>query len=184
MDAPRITAPPLDALDGAQRRLLERTVAALGAVIGPRTLLVHDMRVAEAWAALGDALKNSALPARARELAILIVARHWRAGFEWQAHAAAARNAGLPEAAIEALRLGRPPMLEDPVDIAVHGYATALVRDRSIDDPTYTRAWQALGTVALVDLTALIGHYTSVAMTLVAHRLALPPGVADPFAGS
>lgn len=181
MNAPRITAPPAEALDDAQRRLLERTAAVLGAVVGPRTILVHDLPLAQAWAGLGDALKASGLPARARELTILTVARHWRAGFEWLAHAPAARDAGLSEAVIDALRRGRAPVFDDPLDAAVHGYCATLLDTHQVDDDTYARAWQALGTVGLVDLTALLGHYTNVAITLVAHRVALPPGAADPF---
>ncbi len=183
----RITAPPPDQLDDGQRRLLQRTVAALGAVIGPRTVLVHDLALAEAWAALGDALKASLLPPRVRELTILLVARHWRSAFEWHAHAVPAAAAGLSPQVVEAIRSGRAPVFgnsaDDLRDAAVHDYCVALLRDRNVADHTYARAWQAMGTVGLVDLTALLGHYTNVAMTLVAHRVPLPDGVADPFAG-
>jgi 4-carboxymuconolactone decarboxylase len=40
------------------------------------------------------------------------------------------------------------------------------------------------GVVGVVELTALIGYYTMVAMTLNAHEFPLPAGVAPPFAST
>jgi 4-carboxymuconolactone decarboxylase len=40
---------------------------------------------------------------------------------------------------------------------------------------------QLLGERATVELTALVGYYTMVAMTLNAHEIPLPPGVAPAF---
>ena len=45
-----------------------------------------------AWSQMGKALKISALKLAWRELAILVVGAHWRADYEWHAHAPMAAN--------------------------------------------------------------------------------------------
>ncbi len=51
-----------------------------------------------------------------------------------------------------------------------------------MSEDTYRRALGHWGVVGVVELTALIGYYTMVAMTLNAHEFALPAGVEPPFA--
>ena len=53
---------------------------------------------------------------------------------------------------------------------------------RSISDSTYADALARFGERTLVELTALVGYYTMVAMTLNAHEIPLPEGVAPAFA--
>ena len=51
-----------------------------------------------------------------------------------------------------------------------------------MSEETYRRALALWGVVGVVELTALIGYYTMVAMTLNAHEFPLPAGVEPPFA--
>jgi 4-carboxymuconolactone decarboxylase len=50
-----------------------------------------------------------------------------------------------------------------------------------VSDATYAEALQRLGERRLVELTALVGYYTMVAMTLNAHEIPLPEGVQPAF---
>ena len=43
------------------------------------------------------------------------------------------------------------------------------------------RALDRFGVVTIVELTALIGYYTMVAMTLNAHEMSLPEGAVPPL---
>ena len=63
-------------------------------------------------------------------------------------------------------------------EAAIIDVATELSRSHSISDATYARALQQLGERGMVELTALVGYYTMVAMTLNAHEIPLPDGVA------
>ena len=58
-------------------------------------------------------------------------------------------------------------------EMTISGELDALLDAHGI---AYDRARALVGSDALVDLTVLAGHYTSVAMTLAAHRMPLPPG--------
>jgi 4-carboxymuconolactone decarboxylase len=182
--APRIAAPAFDTMTATQQRLYQNTVKALGGPVGPRMVLLNHEKLAETWAAYSDVIKNAGYSKRLRELAILTIARHWRADFEWYAHEAQAREAGLPVEVIEAIRAGRQPDFADPADAAVYAYTAALQERHSVDDALYEQVRDILGTVGIIELTALIGQYTSVAITLIAHRVMLPPDQAPPFGAS
>ena len=125
---------------------------------------------------------DSALPPGLSELAILVTARHWRAAFEWSAHVGPARAAGIPEAAIEAIRTGAEPALADAKSRAVYAVARELHGTRALSDATYAEAEAALGRQGLVDLIGILGYYTLVAMTLNAFAVPTPDG-SRPFEG-
>ena len=66
--------------------------------------------------------------------------------------------------------------------LAIPDSAVELQERRAVSDATYQRALDNWGVVGVVELTALIGYYTMVAMTLNAHEFPLPEGVEPPFA--
>ena len=183
---PRIGPPPTDTMSATQRRLYDNTVRVLGGPVGPRMVLLNHEALAEKWAALADVIKNASYPARLRELVVLMVARHWRADFEWYAHERLARGAGLPAAVIDAIRRGARPAFgadaEGQADAAVYDYCAAIQEQHTVDDAVYDRLFALLGKIGIIELTALIGQYTGVAITLVAHRIMLPEEQPGPFA--
>jgi 4-carboxymuconolactone decarboxylase len=66
--------------------------------------------------------------------------------------------------------------------LAIHDYAAELQEWRAVSEATYQRVLDGWGVVGVVELTALIGYYTMVAMTLNAHDFPLPADVEPPFA--
>ncbi|HEY9568326.1 MAG TPA: carboxymuconolactone decarboxylase family protein, partial [Thalassobaculum sp.] len=121
---------------------------------------------------------RTCLPARLGELAILVTGRRWNAELEWVVHAEAARKAGLSPEVVAAIRDGRPPAFEHRDEAEVYAFARELQQTGRVSDAVYdaVRArWEERG---VVELTAVIGYYTMVAMTLNAHRIPLPDGMA------
>ena len=57
---------------------------------------------------------DTGLDDRCREIAILVVAAHWRSDFEWYAHEAVGRSVGLGDADLAAVRDGRHAALAGP----------------------------------------------------------------------
>ena len=112
------------------------------------------------------------------ELAILVTSRAYSCQFEWFAHEKHAREAGLPDPVIEAIRVGRRPDPMLPDEAAVYDYALELLEKRGVSDDTHARATAAFGVPGVVELTALVGYYTLLAMTLNAHRIGPPGGEA------
>jgi 4-carboxymuconolactone decarboxylase len=130
--------------------------------------------LAEAGAALRF---DGALERRLHELAVIAVAAHWRAEFQWVAHAHYARRAGLAEAIIDAIRAGVEPPDMDREERAVYAVVTQLLRNGSVSADAFEAAREALGEEALVELVALCGYSTTVAFTLNAFEVP-PPDVA------
>jgi 4-carboxymuconolactone decarboxylase len=79
-----------------------------GRLEGPFNAFLLQPRLGSALQALGSSVRyDTGLGDRCREIAILVVAAHWRSGFEWYAHEAVARSVGLTEAELAAIRDGR-----------------------------------------------------------------------------
>lgn len=113
---------------------------------------------------------------------MLCVAAHWRAAYEWWAHARIAADCGVPQPVIEAIRARRQPALDDPCERLVHELARTLLDEQRIPDALYERAASELGETALVELVVLLGYYSLVSMILVSFQVPLPEGEAPPFA--
>lgn len=165
-----------DELDEAQRAVWDKVVAGpRGRVIGPLRAAIHNADLACAWSALGETLRfGTSLGKRFSELAIIVTGRRWSAQVEWFVHARAAAEAGLEAETIEAIRDGRPPAFSQPDDALVYDYARLLLQDGSVPAALHARATARFGVRGVVELTALVGYYSMVAMTLNAHEIPLP----------
>ncbi|HLY88633.1 MAG TPA: carboxymuconolactone decarboxylase family protein [Acetobacteraceae bacterium] len=149
--------------------------------VGPLAAAMHRPDLAEAWSNLGLVLRfNSSFPPRLLEFIILLTGRFWDCQFEWLSHEAEAREAGLSEQTIEALRQGGSTFAQQD-EQAIHDYAIELLRHHRAADATYQRILTAYGTTGIVELTALIGYYAMVALTLNAHDIGVPEGTTPPL---
>lgn len=181
---PRISLFPTETMDAAQRAVHDRIVSGpRGRIQGPLRAALHNPELADRWQALGALLRyGTGLPPRLSEIAILVTGRACSSPFEWYAHRIEAEKAGIEQPIIEALLAQtEPPGLSED-DAAVYHYAMELNRHKSVSDATYAAALQRFGQRTVVELTALIGYYTMVAMTLNCHEIPLPEGVAPAFA--
>lgn len=167
----------------AQRAAFDRIAAPpRDRVAGPYRVWLCRPALAESIENLGRSLRfGGTLPAALRELAILITARHWGASYEWIAHEPHARSAGLDDAAIDAVRHRQRPEGAGAGALAVYDVCVELHTRHGLSDETFASTVAELGHDGVVELVALIGYYTMVAMTLNAFRVPLPDGAAPPF---
>ena len=168
-----------DTLNPEQRRVYDRIVAGpRRAMVGPLRAVLHNPELASPWQELGALVRyGTTIPARLKEIAILVTARRWNADLEWQIHEEAARTAGVPDAVIEAIRDAVAPTFTDPAEGEVYEFVRALQETGRVPDAAYQDVLTRHGTIGVVELTALVGYYTMVAMTLNAHEIALPQGM-------
>jgi 4-carboxymuconolactone decarboxylase len=161
-----------------QRRVHDEIAAGpRGTVEGPLRVWLHVPKLATHAQKLGaHARFQSLLPPPLSELAILVTAATWRSDFEWYAHARLAREAGIGDSVIEAIRVGEEPELADDKARAVYAVSRELHRTRALSDETYATAEGMLGREALVDLVGILGYYTLVSMTLNTFRVPTPDG--------
>jgi 4-carboxymuconolactone decarboxylase len=176
-----ILTPDLMTVD--QRRIHDAVVSGpRGMLVGPLRAAIHRPELADKWQQFGELLRyRTSLPSRLSELAILVTARHWDCQVEWHLHERDALKAGLEPAIIDAIRKDQRLADTDVDTLAVHDFAIELLQSRFVSEPTYQQVLGRWGVVGVVELTAIIGYYSMVAMTLNAHELPLPDGVSPPL---
>jgi 4-carboxymuconolactone decarboxylase len=180
----RISFPSPETMNAEQRVVYDDIISGPRArLVGPLRAALHNPALADRWQKMGALLRfGTSISPRHSELAILVTARRWNSQLEWYVHAQAAQVAGLPQAIIDAMRVATPPVFDDAQDAAVYEYARQLLQQGSVDEPAYQHVLETFGEAGTVELTAIIGYYSMVAMTLNAHHIPLPDeGAAQPL---
>lgn len=183
----RIKLPEPDDMTPAQRKVYDQIVSGpRGTLIGPLRAALLNPVLADRWQRLGQVLRfETSLPAALNELAILVTARRWNSDLEWAIHVRDAGRAGLNPAYIEAIRdCHAPDFGDDAPAREVYEFARQIVQNGHVVDAAYNDIIARWNEVGAVELTAVIGYYSMVAMTLNAHRIPLPEGICDTLPGS
>jgi len=172
----RISFPTPETMNAEQLRVYQDIIQGPRArLVGPLRAALHNPELADRWQKMGALLRfGTSISPRASELAILVAARRWNSQLEWHIHAAAAPDAGLPQSIIDALLVAAPPRFDDVKDGAVYEYARQLLQRGVVGDAAYQEVLALFGEAGTVELTAIIGYYSMVAMTLNAHHIPLP----------
>jgi 4-carboxymuconolactone decarboxylase len=174
-----------DAITGGKRSAGKDRSAYIttrGGLRGPFNALLYAPHVGDPAQRLGERLRfDGILAPRQREIAVLCVAARWRAGYEWWAHARIARECGVPDAVIEAIRQRAQPRLHEPGEQLVHDYSRALLDQQRVPESLYRDTVAALGEAAVVELVVLLGYYALISMLLVSFEVPVPDGESPPF---
>jgi 4-carboxymuconolactone decarboxylase len=169
-----------------------------GRLEGPFNAFLLQPRLGSALQALGSSVRyDTGLGDRCREIAILVVAAHWRSDFEWYAHEAVARSVGLTDAELAAIRDGRytkpagagdgrytePDAVQGGSRAALAGRealvartVAALLTRGDLEDAEYREAVEHLGPAGLFELLTLVGYYATLALQLRVFRVPAPDG--------
>jgi 4-carboxymuconolactone decarboxylase len=116
------------------------------------------------------------------EFVILLTARQWTQQYEYDAHRVNGAKAGIKQETIDAITQGRRPETLTPEEEIAYDFFTELSQNHSVSDPTYARAVAKFGEQGVVDMTGLVGYYTTLAMIMNVARSPLPPGKTPPLA--
>jgi 4-carboxymuconolactone decarboxylase len=150
--------------------------------LGPFEPLLASPKLADLAQQVGAHLRfGSELPDVLRELAILVVARHWNTPFEWIAHHPLAIRFGLDRAAAEAIAAAKRPADLPADQTAVHDFVAEMVTGGQVTDATFAAVKAAVGGAATMDLIGVVGYYTWIGFVLNVDRYELPGDVTDPF---
>lgn len=181
MNGMRLPTP--DRLSPRQQEVSEAIARRRGGVGGPFRIWLRSPELCEKVEALASYCLSgeSALPARLRELALLVTARHWDAQHSWIAHADKAIAAGVDPAALDRLAAGGEPGFPRSDDELLYQFATQVLGRHFVSDDTFAAALELLGERGLVDLIGALGNFSMQAMLLNAVELELPPDREAPF---
>jgi 4-carboxymuconolactone decarboxylase len=159
---------PDEALTPQQKAVSDELISGpRGKLAGPFVPLLRSPELMRRVQKLGEYLRfESALPARIKELAILVVARRWSQGYEWSFHLPLALKEGVERATAEAIAAGRAPSGLTAEEQAAYDLLTELNASKAVGDDAYARARALFGEAGVVDLVAFNGYYALLAMVM------------------
>jgi 4-carboxymuconolactone decarboxylase len=173
-----------ETLEPAQQVVWDRIASgARGGVGGPFKALITSAELCARVEQVGVFIRyECSVPMRLRELAILCVGQHWKAAYEWFAHAHIAAKQGVPEAVIAAIGTNAPEVPFDAdADRVVATFVRELLRGGQVGDASYAAAQALLGDKGAVELTGLVGYYSLLAMQLNVFQITPPPPFKAPW---
>ena len=178
----RVPALNRENLPQDQRAAFDELVKDRGSVPaeGPGSVMLNAPEVAKR--ALGLALflrTETSLEPRIRELGMILAARENDCQYIWNAHAPAARRAGLKDEIVDALRDKKdlPGLAAD--ESAVIDYGRDFFRTRRVSQANFDAALAQFGVLGLTELTNLLGCYAMLAFNVNAFGVELPAQPAE-----
>ena len=149
---------------------------------GPFSVMLHVPELLQRGEHLRAYLRGdlSSLPLPIREFAMIFTAREMDCQFIWNAHAALARQAGVRDDLVNALRDNQPLTDLTPAQEAIVNYGREFFRTRRVSQATFDAAKAQFGIRGLVELTNLLGYYALLAFNLNAFDVGLPETISDP----
>jgi 4-carboxymuconolactone decarboxylase len=141
-----------------------RTIAGLQ---GPYGIWMHSPQLGEKLLGASQHLRfHTDLGRRLTELATLVVARELDNQFEWSAHEPAALRDGLEPQIIDIVKYRRDPLGLGEKETVIIRMGRELFRQKKVSSETYAEAVRLFGLQGVVNLSALMAHYTMIGMML------------------
>jgi len=181
----RMPPVPKDKMTEAQKKALEEVIASRGAggAEGPFVPMLRSPELMNRLQTLGEYVRfHNSIGTKLTEFVILLTARQWTQQYEYDAHQPLALKAGLNQDIISAITEGRRPTGMAADEEIVYDFCNELRQNQSISDATYTRAVSKFGEQGVIDMTGLVGYYTTLAMIMNVARSPLPEGKKAPLA--
>ncbi len=168
---------PYDQMSTEQQEGFKVLMETRGKLPGPAKIYVHNAKLAKVLGPLGGHFrKGYSLSMREREIAVCIINAKFHTAYATGAHERAAKECGLPADKVEAILAGLPTSFDDQREQVIYEMGICLSESRWVSKGLYERAVEALGHVGITDVTALMGFYATVAMTLAFYDV--PAGAA------
>jgi 4-carboxymuconolactone decarboxylase len=134
-----------------------------GQMIRPFAAMIHRPEIARAAADLGAVIRfESTLSDHDREVVICTTAIERDCPFEWDSHIPIARKAGVSEATLQSIENRHD--VEDADDAVLVDFTRELCRTGKVADAVFEGAWSRLDEEGTVELAAIIGYYTMLAL--------------------
>jgi len=108
---------------------------------------------------------------RLSEMTVLIIAAHWGADYEFSVHAPIAKQQGVPETVIEAIRARETPTFDDDDARLIYDFAITFFAENDVSDALFAEALKRFGRKRVVELAGILGYYSGLAMLLRIFRV-------------
>lgn len=179
---PRLAIIDRAAMNAEQARVYDAAKQAGWPVGGPYYAYIRLPKLFEAAQNTRACLGEGPLSARERQIAHLVIARHWNARYPWFAQVRASLAAGVPQAVIDAINARKAPDLSDARERTCYVVAREILTDKGLSDETYAAAEKTLGLEHLVALVATVGSFSMTCITAGTFQVAPPADNPTPLA--
>jgi 4-carboxymuconolactone decarboxylase len=183
MAQPRFPKLGLSEMNEAQRVVAEQIMAGpRGEVRGPYIALLHHPALAAKLQELGEELRwKGKLPKRLLELAVLVTARRWTCQHEWFMHEKLAREAGLDPTLVSAIAERIAPADLPVEESIVYQFCAEAHASGRVSDATFDAVKNRFGLEGALELLAICGYYSLMAMVLNTAGMPLPGNAKPPL---
>jgi 4-carboxymuconolactone decarboxylase len=165
----RFTETPIGQMSDQMRSAYDFTMRLRGLVPGPHRIWLTNPKLSETIVPTGAYFQTQSSLSKAEiEIATSVINGRWGAAYANYEHEKIGEQQGhLPHGALEALIAGLPTSFADARQQVVYELACALATARVIPLGLFRRAQELLGDAGIVDVTALMGWFTTVCLTLM-----------------
>ena len=175
---------PKEQMTDAQKKAADELVAGpRGTLAGPFIPLLRSPELMSRLQKTGEYLRfYNSVGQKLTEFVILLTARRWTQQYEYDVHAPLALKAGVKPELVRAITEGRRPTGMAADEEAAYDFCTELHQNHSVSDATYARAISMFGEQGVVDMSGLVGYYTTLAMIMNVARTPIEGGKNPPLA--
>ncbi len=177
---------PKDKMTEAQKKAFDEVTSGprgAGGAEGPFVPLLRSPEFMSVLQKTGEYVRfHNSIGPKLTEFVILLTARQWTQQYEYDVHQVNGLKAGVKQETISAITEGRRPTGMAADEEIVYDFCTELRQNQSVSDATYARAVSKFGEQGVVDMTGLVGYYTTLAMIMNVARSPLADGKKAPLA--
>lgn len=151
-------------------------------IFGPFSILLRSPELLTRTQLLGEYLRfHGALPQRLREMTMLIVGKAWNQPYIWYIHEPIAIKSGLQVDIINAIAQDTHPRNMTESEVAVYDFSMQLLKKHKVNNETYLKNKKLFGEKGIVELTAINGYFSMLAMMLNVSNTPIPKNVKIPL---
>ncbi|MBV8723443.1 MAG: carboxymuconolactone decarboxylase [Candidatus Eremiobacteraeota bacterium] len=167
----RFTETPVSEMPEEMKQAYDYTLKLRGLVPGPHKIWLANPKLSRTIVPTGGYFQTESTLTKAEiEIATSVINGHWGAAYSNYEHEKIGEQMGhLPAEKVERVIAGLPTSFDDPRQQVVYDLASALAAGRYVPAGLFGRARDLLGDAGIVDVTALMGWFTSVSLTLMAY---------------
>jgi 4-carboxymuconolactone decarboxylase len=150
--------------------------------LGPPNSSMYSIAPAEPFDVLNQRLRRTILGRQFFEISTLVPAREFNQQYEWTAHELGAREAGVDQRIIDAIKYNRSTEGLPEREATVIEFGRAMLRgDHQVPSELFAKMVDLFGRQGTIEITMIMGDYTMTAMLLNAVDQHVPPERGEPL---
>jgi 4-carboxymuconolactone decarboxylase len=167
----RFAETPPEQMPAEMREAYDFTKKLRGLVPGPHKIWLANPKLSQTIVPTGAYYQTESTLTKAEiEIATNVINGHWGAAYgNYEHEKIGVELGGLDPERVQALIAGLPASFDDPRQQVVYELAAALAAARVVPQGLFRRAQDLIGDAGIVDVTVLMGWFTSVSLTLMAY---------------